>query len=75
MLSHDNLVYNTKMASRYLEMIDGEDRICSYLPLSHAAAQVSFLSGVLGIGIVPSCWMEFIEYVDKFLLLLFFLDS
>lgn len=40
MLSHDNLIYNAKVSSKYLEMEPGVERILSYLPLSHAAAQV-----------------------------------
>lgn len=44
MLSHDNLIYNAKMAAKYLEMEPGNERILSYLPLSHAAAQVTSCS-------------------------------
>lgn len=43
MLSHDNLIYNSTMAAKYLEMQPGNERILSYLPLSHAAAQAADL--------------------------------
>lgn len=43
MLSHDNLIFNAKMAAKYLDMEPGNERILSYLPLSHAAAQAADL--------------------------------
>lgn len=41
MLSHDNMIFSAKVATKYVTMRFGCDRIMSYLPLSHAAAQVS----------------------------------
>lgn len=40
MLSHDNMIFSAKVATKYITMQFGCDRIMSYLPLSHAAAQV-----------------------------------
>lgn len=51
MLSHDSVVYNSKVIAKQLEHVsEGCERIVSYLPLSHIAAQVFdiFLSLELG---------------------------
>ena len=41
MLSHDNLTYTAKMLCETFEMKDHEERIVSYLPLSHVAANIT----------------------------------
>ena len=41
MLSHDNLTYTAKMLCDTFEMKDHEERIVSYLPLSHVAANIT----------------------------------
>ncbi len=43
MLSHDNWVFDAKMVIKYLKLKTGCERYMSYLPLSHAAAQVCWL--------------------------------
>lgn len=51
MLSHDSVVYNSKIIATELEKVsEGCERVVSYLPLSHIAAQVFdiFLSLELG---------------------------
>jgi long-chain-fatty-acid--CoA ligase ACSBG len=40
MLSHDNLIYECFALNIFLEFIAGEERVISYLPLSHVAGQV-----------------------------------
>lgn len=54
MLSHDNLIYNSKVSAKYLEMEPGNERILSYLPLSHAAAQVSLQHDYIHLAIRSS---------------------
>ncbi|XP_017023283.1 long-chain-fatty-acid--CoA ligase heimdall-like [Drosophila kikkawai] len=44
MLSHDNIIFEGKSAKAFLEnMIIGSERLVSYLPLSHVAAQITDL--------------------------------
>jgi long-chain-fatty-acid--CoA ligase ACSBG len=43
MLSHDNIIFASKMAANYMGLQNRVERILSYLPLSHAAAQIADL--------------------------------
>ena len=40
MISHDNAVWTGKMLSRHIDGMFSTDRVISYLPLSHIAAQI-----------------------------------
>lgn len=52
MLSHDSVVYNSKMVCTHLENVqEGCERIVSYLPLSHIAAQIFDVFWTLDLGI------------------------
>lgn len=41
MLSHDNLIWDARSMTSCFTFEDGNERIITYLPLSHVAAQVS----------------------------------
>lgn len=43
MLSHDNIIFASRTCANYFKLQEGNERIMSYLPLSHAAAQVADL--------------------------------
>ncbi|KAF7405424.1 hypothetical protein HZH66_004330 [Vespula vulgaris] len=40
MLSHDNLIHDSRAIRKYINFIDTEEILISYLPLSHVAAQI-----------------------------------
>lgn len=40
LLSHDNMIYTSRMLSKHTNMENGDEHIVSYLPLSHIAAQI-----------------------------------
>uniref|UniRef100_A0A7N8WTX3 long-chain-fatty-acid--CoA ligase n=1 Tax=Mastacembelus armatus TaxID=205130 RepID=A0A7N8WTX3_9TELE len=40
MLSHDNLTWTARSAAAIVNTVSGEEKVVSYLPLSHVAAQV-----------------------------------
>lgn len=40
MLSHDNLMQNARMAIDFFKILENQEQIVSYLPMSHVAAQI-----------------------------------
>jgi len=43
MLSHDGIIYNAKILTQAIyekDLIEGDERVITFLPLSHIAAQV-----------------------------------
>lgn len=59
MISHDNITWTAKVAFDQLGG-DGNDRLCSYLPLSHIAEQVVSLHGPMVDG-GCSCFAESLD--------------
>eukprot|EP00472_Partenskyella_glossopodia_P014251 CAMPEP_0197541606 /NCGR_PEP_ID=MMETSP1318-20131121/67221_1 /TAXON_ID=552666 /ORGANISM="Partenskyella glossopodia, Strain RCC365" /LENGTH=677 /DNA_ID=CAMNT_0043100799 /DNA_START=68 /DNA_END=2101 /DNA_ORIENTATION=+ len=53
MLSHDNVTWTSRTVTPILQLSDNE-RIVSYLPLSHIAAQLTDLHGPFGLGATVS---------------------
>ncbi len=50
MISHDNVTWTTKNMLTYYGDFNHEDRVCSYLPLSHIAAQIVDIHVPMGLG-------------------------
>jgi len=50
MISHDNVTWTTRCVFETVMECNHEDRIVSFLPLSHIAAQVMDMHGPMGIG-------------------------
>lgn len=50
MLSHDNLTWTASVCVAVLDFTKGDERLISYLPLSHIAAQMTDLHGPIAIG-------------------------
>lgn len=50
MLSHDNLTWTASVCASILDFDIGNERLISYLPLSHIAAQMTDLHGPISVG-------------------------
>ena len=50
MISHDNVTWTTRIVFETTLVVNHEDRVVSYLPLSHIAAQIMDLHGPMFIG-------------------------
>jgi len=55
MLTHDNITWTAQNVSKLFQMKEGVEKVVSFLPLSHIAAQMSDLHGPLLIGGAVSC--------------------
>ena len=66
MLSHDNLTYTARRLCHTFDLKNREERLVSYLPLSHVAANICDIFAMINIQVrqIKYIWLMILSFIN-----------